>query len=138
MSFKKPLIAVMFSLSLAGCQLTPPADNKFLFVQPQPSPHLEGIWTGTMGPYMMSLMFDANGTGYDCYAWNGKNVISRIKYDGKNIHYQEGGYQRLDSITSTSLIVSFPNLPPPSYTLVKDNELKQADPFCVVELPKLK
>lgn len=138
MKLKKPLAAAALTLLLAGCQLSPPSDNKFIFIEPKAEPRLEGIWSGTVGPYMMSLVFKPDGSGYSCWATNGKNNINRLKYDGKYIQYQEGFKQRLDKITPAALTVSTPNTLLPDYTFVKDNDLKEADPFCVRELPKLK
>lgn len=138
MSFDKPLIAIVLSLLLSGCQLSPPLDNKFLSVTPKPEPALTGIWSGTMGPYMISLIFKNDGSGYACSAWKGKNTISRLKYDGKYIQYQEGTHMQVDRIDKTSLTISIPYTMTTAYNLRKDNELNLADPFCVVELPKFK
>ncbi|XEG74009.1 hypothetical protein QA447_07200 [Pseudomonas sp. abacavir_1] len=109
-------------------------NNNFVAVQVQPSPpEMVGRWTGSVGPYLMTLAINPDGTGMSCYSYGTADVLGRIKYDGAQIQMQDGAkmkaYRSGDQlIATTSYLGSKP------MKFIQDNNLASASPFCAKSL----
>jgi len=84
-----------------------------------------------MGPYLMTMVVEPDGTGRYCHSWNEKNAVSRLRYDGDRIVFQDGARAKVVSVSSDQLELR------PSYkhaddsVLRPDSSLKLASPYCV-------
>lgn len=130
------LIAIA-AFSLAGCATDDMLNNKFPTIVIKPAENLAGIWTGALGPYMSTLKINSDGSGYSCYSWNDKKSVDRIKFDGENIYFQEGTRLRILTKDSSMLKVNAPYGFGKDYTYTRDDNLKQASPYCVREIKTL-
>lgn len=130
-------MAFLAVATLAGCA-TPLDDlleGGYSEAVAQPAPEdLVGTWTGSMGPYLMTMVVEPDGTGRYCHSWNEKNAVSRLKYDGDRIVFQDGARAEVVSVSSDQLELR------PSYkhadgsVLRPDSNLKLASPYCVKAL----
>jgi len=99
-----------------------------------PPTSMVGTWTGSMGPYLSTLRLDASGTGLLCSSWNGKDSISRIKFDGQQIRSQDGGRLNVARASQESMAVTAPYYGGADYSLRKDGSLTEASYFCAQQL----
>lgn len=134
---KKIFLTALLAFTLSGCISDPLLNNQFPSIVEKPAGDLSGVWTGAMGPYLTTIKLGSNGLGYSCYAWNGKQVVGRVKFDGVNIQFQEGTYLSVISNDQSTLNVNVPYAFGKNYIFMKDNNLSSADPFCAKELPSL-
>ncbi|WP_156343194.1 J517_1871 family lipoprotein [Pseudomonas sp. NBRC 111134] len=95
-----------------------------------PPASMVGAWTGSMGPYSTTIKVEADGGGYMCYSWNGKDVLSRIKYSGSQIVVSDGSKLDVGEVTKSTMQVDANYYMGASYTMYKDDELKSASPYC--------
>ncbi|BDM64572.1 hypothetical protein NFHSH190041_20240 [Shewanella sp. NFH-SH190041] len=132
---KPAYLAALLSMLLAGCA-SPFSDmlnNKFMNVVQTPQPNLAGLWTGTMGPYLVTMQINPNGSGVSCYEYNGTGGIQRLKVSSDTVFMQDGTKVTVAQ-KGGQLEVSVPYLGGGSYKFVPDNELAQASLFCADKL----
>ncbi|WP_145957994.1 J517_1871 family lipoprotein [Brenneria goodwinii] len=123
------------SFLLAGCATDDLLKNDFPSVVEKNAPsNLVGVWTGSTGPYLTTLIIKENGSGLSCYSWNNNNAIGKIKYDGQEIRLQDGSRLQIKNIDELNLIAHAPYYMGADYTFYKDNELKNASPYCEKEI----
>lgn len=127
----KRLIAAAAFLA-SGCAMH--ADllgNDFVTVANAPPPaEAVGRWSGSMGPYLATLQIAADGSGAMCWSWNGKDVLNRMKFDGKQLRVQDGTRMDITEVTAAQLKVYTPYFAGASYQFVRDDKLANASPYC--------
>jgi len=134
-----PLLAAVV-LSVSGCSsmITDMQNNNFPAVVAVPVPQkLVGIWTGSIGPYLTTTKFEKDGTGVMCASWNGRDSLNRIKYDGKELRYADSSRTTIKSLGGQVLVLRANYYFGADYTLHRDDEMKQAAPYCVEKLKSL-
>ncbi|MBO2552584.1 hypothetical protein I6M38_11400 [Shewanella algae] len=122
------LLLVVFSY---GCKspLDDILDNKFSLINPTtPEREYVGVWTGSSGPYLLTINVNSNGYGYYCSSWNERNYLGKIKYYNKSIFFQDGTSIKL-SINNNS-VIGTDNYSKKDIYFVHDNELIEASPYC--------
>ncbi|WP_028627689.1 J517_1871 family lipoprotein [Metapseudomonas resinovorans] len=122
--------------TLAGC--TMPFDdlrnNDFVSVQPQPAPSdIAGVWTGSAGPYLMTLIINSDGTGSHCYTWGESNVLERLKFDGNQVRIQDGSRLKVYR-SGYQLIGQAPYTGSQPINFVQDSNLANASVYCAKNL----
>ncbi len=130
------LLGAAVIASVAGCAM--PMDdmlnNQFSSVVPSAPPHeLVGNWTGSSGPYLMTLVIRKDGSGLSCHAWNERNAVSRAKYRDGFVYLQDGTRMRVSSSGSgLAATTSYSGATPLNF--VPDPDLREAAPFCAKSL----
>jgi len=123
-------------LSVSGCAMTNDMhNNNFPAVIAVPAPpNLVGTWTGSIGPYLATTKFEKDGTGVMCASWNGRDSLNRIKYDGKEVRYADGSRTSIKSLDDQVLVLRANYYFGADYTLHRDDEMRQAAPYCLEKL----
>jgi len=129
-------LLVVASSLLAGCAM--PHDmlnNNFPAIVAVPVPTaMAGTWTGSMGYYLTTTKINADGTGVMCASWNGRDSLNPLKYDGKEVRYADSSRVTVKSLNSKIMVVRANYYFGADYTLHRDDELKQAAPYCIEKL----
>ena len=119
-------------LVLGGCAM-PSSDmqnNRYMERLAEPVPaSMVGDWTGTMGPYLMTIRLAKDGNGVMCWAYSRNNTVYNLKYSAGNVYLQDGTRMEL-SQAGDLLTAKSPYLGTTSAKLYPDNGLAQAAPFC--------
>lgn len=109
--------------------------NNFPAVQVIPvPPALVGAWSGSMGPYLTTLKLDPSGVGLMCTSWNGRDSVSRLKYDGNQLRMQDGSRLNIVSSNDQKMHVEAPYFGGANYTMYRDDQLVSASPYCAQQL----
>jgi hypothetical protein len=118
---------------LAGCQ-SPVDDmlnNKFIEIQEQAPPsELKGYWTGSIGPYLMTIKVGADGYGVDCYSYLSEPIIGKLKYNNNFIYQQSGTKMKVKFISDNKLVTTAEYYGTTDHVFYKDDDLKKADFLC--------
>lgn len=127
------LVAAIVLLGLTGC--AGPMDDllggRYSEVDPMPArPGLTGMWTGSMGPYLVTLEVEPDGTGLYCYSWNEKHAVNRLKYDGERLVFQDGSMASIIDLVPDKLIIRPDYSHASRATLRPDEGLVEASPYC--------
>jgi len=125
-------MTIMLFLILTACQsiTTHMINNDFISIQPETlPPDMVGIWSGSMGPSLITIKWMENGEGILCSSW-GTDVMSKIKYSDRKFFYQDGLRGEPQSITDESLIIVFPYFGVKDSIMYKDDNLTKASLFC--------
>ncbi|MFA1575568.1 J517_1871 family lipoprotein [Vibrio cyclitrophicus] len=134
---KKIIIAFGFSLALTGCQsaVTDMSNNNFVQIQAKNIPEsMAATWTGTMGPYLSTFIFDKDGSGLFCYSQSGGISIQKVKVNGDLVYIQDGTKVSVTQGTNSSLLVTSQYYSEKTYTFIKDDLLKNASLECQARL----
>lgn len=125
-------IFLLIPLALAACA-SPYEDmlkNDFVLVEPKTPPtEYVGTWSGSAGPYLMTLRISEDGRGQYCYSWHTRDVIGNVKFDGSALRFQDGS-RLTPRRDGDSLLTQFEDPSLPSYRLVQDPNLVEASPYC--------
>jgi hypothetical protein len=106
-------------------------NNNFAAIASEPLPaDLVGIWTGSMGPYLVSMKWQADGNGLFCYSHGTANVVQKIKFGGGEILIQDGTKLNLKQHSKESLVVHAPYFAARDSTLYSDSQLRSASVYC--------
>jgi hypothetical protein len=128
--------AALMVLTVAGCAL-PPGDmteNRYSDVPPKlTNKAYAGLWTGTSGPYSMSLRIDADGRGVSCTSSAGAYSVDTIKLAGDTLYFQDGSSMTL-TYAEGYLYGLPPNAGMQNLRLVHDNGLVAASSYCRARL----
>ena len=117
---------------LAGCAMPTSdlLDNQYMARVAEPVPAgTAGEWTGTMGPYLMSLRIEASGAGIVCSSYNTTNTVGNLKYSGGNLYFQDGTRAEIRPAGDTLALTS-PYFGKSRSTFYRDPGLAQAAPYC--------
>jgi len=132
----KRFLAIGVVALLAGCAASSDLmNNDFPAIAPiAPPKAMVGIWTGSMGPYLTSMRFDVSGAGVMCYSWNGKDVVARLKYDGRQIRISDGMRLDVGGVSSEVLKVRSNYYMGSDFSMYRDDDLSSAAPYCTKNL----
>lgn len=83
-----------------------------------------------MGPYLLTLQLESDGTGLYCYSWNEKHAVNRIKYDGERLVFQDGSMASIIEAAPDKLIIRPDYSHASRSTLSPDEGLAEASPYC--------
>lgn len=130
-----PLLIITASL-LSGCAMTSDMqNNNFPAVLAVPAPaKLVGTWTGSIGYYLTTTKFSADGTGVMCASWNGRDSLNLLKYDGEEVRFADSTRTTIKRLDDKILVLRANYYFGADYTLHRDDELKQAAPYCIEKL----
>lgn len=123
---------------LAGCAIPDPMDmfhdNRFAEIVPDPAPpEFVGTWTGSNGPYLMTVRINVDGTGLYCSTSGVNDALGRIKIKGDHIYYPEGGRMAL-SMDGDVMVGAHDYQGAPAARFVRDDDLVEAAPYCAENL----
>lgn len=132
------LFVGLLTVILAGCAIPDPLDmfhdNRFAEVVPDPAPsEFVGTWTGSNGPYLMTVRINEDGTGLYCSAFGRYESRGRIKIKDHHIYYPEGGRMLL-SMDGEVLVGSYDYGGVSPARFVRDDDLVEAAPYCAENL----
>ncbi|MCV4287002.1 hypothetical protein OH708_03680 [Pseudomonas capsici] len=126
-------IGVFLLFGVLGACVMPTDDminNDFSAVRAVPAPPgMPGKWTGSNGPYLMTIFLEQDGTGLSCYGWGNKQSVGRIKFDGGQLRFQDGTRIKL-ARQGEKLLGRAPYTSAQDIVFVSDPELSLADPYC--------
>lgn len=126
------ILAGIACVALAGCSLptTDMMSNQYMDHSAEPVPAgMAGDWTGTSGPYLVTLRLNADGTGALCNSYGTSNYLQAAKYQGGTLYVQDGA--RLGLTHSGDTIVGMaPYSGSKPIRFVRDEGLKEAPPYC--------
>jgi hypothetical protein len=112
-------------------------NNNFVSIRPEAPPsEILGLWSGNMGPYLVTFDWQKDGEGVFCYSYGSSNVLQRVKYRDHKIFHQDGLQLKISKITLDFIIVHAPYFAGNDSTLYKDEELKNASPYCATVIKK--
>lgn len=135
---KKLLVGGLVGASLAGC-VSPASDmmnNQYMVVQPSPQ-SFSGYWTGNIGPGLITLKVNKDGTGLYCEsAGNDVNTrLYQVKITQDMVYLSNGTRIKIDSIDNNNAnlknIYLGMNI---QYKLYKDDALTMSAPLCKKQL----
>jgi hypothetical protein len=124
---------LLAALLLAGCaaqQLNDMANNRFMDHDPEQVPAgMAGGWTGTAGPYLMTMRLQESGSGVLCNSYGASNYLQAIKYSGGTIYIQDG--TRLSvTLQGDTLAALAPYMGAEPIRFRRDANLAMAAPYC--------
>lgn len=126
------IIAFAVLAMLSGCAM-PAADqldNRYMERRNESVPEgMAGEWTGTMGPYLMSIRLLGDGTGLMCSSFNANSSVVNLKYAGGVLYFQDGTRMEIKKI-GQYLNGTLPYFGNAQTKLYPDNGLAQASPYC--------
>lgn len=89
----KKLALVTCALVLVGCQspLDDVINNQYSATVPQSPPvEVQNTWSGSIGPYLATIVMDDTGMGLYCYTSGDVNILEKIKYNDGKFYFQHG------------------------------------------------
>ena len=94
---------------------------------------MAGDWTGTSGPYLMTLRLNTDGTGALCNSYGASNYLQAVKYRGGMLYVQDGTRLGLTG-SGDSLVGMAPYSGSKPIRFMRDEGLKHAPPYCKTAL----
>lgn len=132
----RTLLLIPALLALGGCAM-PTSDmtnNNYMERTTEPAPPgVAGDWTGTMGPYLLSMRIGSNGAGVMCSAYHTNNAVMNLKYSAGTLYFQDGTRLPIQPAGDT-LVGTSPYFGSATTTLYKDPGFTQAAPYCKANL----
>lgn len=122
---------------LTGCQspLTDMDNNNFISITPETPPkNLLGLWSGNMGPYLVTFQWTEKGTGIFCSSYGTGNMLQKVKFSKNNIEIQDGTRLEIKDLSSIMMLVHSPYYMGNETKLYKDTSLENSSLFCAKEL----
>lgn len=133
---QRAILAGLACAALAGCSLptTDMMSNQYMEHSAEPVPAgMAGDWTGTSGPYLVTLRLNADGTGALCNSYGASNYLQAVKYQGGTLYVQDGARLALtpngDALTGMA-----PYTGSRPIRFLRDDDLKNAPPYCKTAL----
>lgn len=109
-------------------------NNRFVEISPTLQ-SIDGIWTGTMGPYLMTFKIKGDGTGYSCYSYGTAEVLEKLKVSQDMMYLSDGTRLKVEEINKNSLVVKNIYLGlNKSFKFIGDEKLDNASPYCAKAL----
>lgn len=136
MKIRFAVIAV--ALLAGGCAM--PIDdqlsNRFVEVEPEPlGAGLAGLWTGSSGPYLLTVRLGQDGRGIYCSSWNEKNTLGNLKFSAGRLYLQDGTSMHLRQ-QDGSLIGKASYTGAQDVRFKSDPGLVEASPYCKSNLQR--
>ncbi|MGP9555907.1 J517_1871 family lipoprotein [Halomonas sp. AOP43-F2-13] len=106
-------------------------DNDFVSLTAEPLDRpVEGVWSGNMGPFLVTMNLQKDGSGEMCSSYAGTDNVSRLKYVEGQLYSQEGGRFTIDSYQTQSMTLGSPYESSISNRFVEDSALREASNYC--------
>lgn len=135
--FSKWILSAFLIAPLMGCQSisSDMLNNDFVSVRADHVPsEMQGVWTGSMGPYLVTLSLQGDGHGLYCYTYNASEAVYKAKYSQGVMVFQDGTKMEVSPLSGGRLRGRVNYLFGQDYTFYQDPELKEAANFCSREL----
>ncbi len=134
----KNLFSVMAGALLVGGCAMPINDqlnNNFVEISPEPvRSGLVGLWTGSSGPYLLTVRLEQDGRGIYCSSWNEKNTLGNVKFSAEHLYFQDGSSMDLNQQGEN--LTGKARYSGAHYVRFKrDPDLTEAAPYCKASLP---
>ncbi len=129
---KKIIIAglVGLGLVLSGCAMNNDLlSGQFSSITPKPT-NLSGYWSGSGGPWLVTVKFNSDGTGLMCQSYNGKDILDKIKVVDDVIYNQNNLKLKVVSKTNEKLILKADYYMGATFNFTPDPLLKNASLYC--------
>ncbi len=121
-------------MGLTGCAATNDLmSGQFSTVVPMPT-NLSGNWSGSGGPWLVTIKFNRDGTGLMCQSYNGKDILDKIKVVNDIIYNQNNLKLKIVSNSSEKLELKANYYMGASFNFTPDPFLKNASPYCEIAL----
>ncbi|MFW2077381.1 J517_1871 family lipoprotein [Acinetobacter sp. ULE_I010] len=136
---KNVLIAATlgFGVVLSGCAMNNDLlSGQFSAIKPK-STDLSGSWSGSGGPWLVTIKFNSDGTGLMCQSYNGKDILDKIKVVGDVIYNQNNLKLKVISKTNDKLTLKANYYMGATFNFTPDPLLKNASPYCESALKRL-
>lgn len=136
----KKLVLLFIALGMVGCQspLDDVIKNQFSTTEPQSPPvEVQNTWSGSIGPYLATIVMDDTGMGLYCYSSGDVHILEKIKYSNGKFYFQNGPKAEVSlegeslKITSNSYGISTTTL------MKKDPLLQEASLYCEDKLKRI-
>lgn len=109
-------------------------NNQYSQIDPSSPPQeIVGTWTGTSGPYLMTIRVDQDGRGLYCSSWHTNESINNLKYSGGRLYFPDG-MTMTAATEGGQLIASYDQKGVPPVRLSRDGNLVEASPYCKEKL----
>lgn len=106
-------------------------NNDFVSLNAEPlSLPIQGIWSGNMGPFLVTMKLQEDGNGEMCSSYAGTDNVSRLKYVDDVIYSQEGGRFTIMAHSPDSMILGSPYESSISNQFIEDSALIEASNYC--------
>ncbi|WP_024694732.1 J517_1871 family lipoprotein [Pseudomonas syringae] len=130
-----PLLTAVI-LTLTGCAMQSDlANNNFPGIVPVAPPEkLVGTWSGSVGYYLVTMRFNADGKGVMCSSWNGRDSVMPLKYDGKQVRVSDSTRADVTDLSRSTFKLKVNYYFGATYTLYRDDSLSKAAPYCLKQL----
>lgn len=121
---------------LAGCAMQRDImQNDFVGLAPQSPPaDIVGTWSGSMGPYLVTMRIKPDGRGVMCSSYNDTNSMARIKFFDGRIHAQSGAQVGIKSVADASMVLHTGYYMGRDDQFYRDKHLKSASIYCAENL----
>lgn len=120
-------------LLLAGCAASPyqyMVDNRYGEIEPMPAPAaLIGTWTGTNGPYLLTIRVNADGRGLTCASWHKHESVNNLKYADGRLYFPDGMELTMNA-QGGRLMATYDQKGMAPMHLRPDPNLVEASPYC--------
>lgn len=119
-----------FGLFLSGCAMNNDLlSGSFSTIEPKAT-DLSGYWSGSGGPWLVTVKFNSDGTGLMCQSYNGKDILDKIKVVDDVIYNQNNLKLKITSKTSEGLTLKANYYMGATFNFTPDPLLKNASPYC--------
>lgn len=132
----RTLLLALGMILVGGCSFgtTDILNNDFGSVSPTAPPaDSVGLWTGSSGPYLLTVKLESDGTGKSCSVWNDKRVVGRLKYSSGSLLFQDGTRMAVRRV-GDALIGRAPYSGSRDVTFRGDPGLTSADLYCTTRM----
>ena len=124
------VVAAIFVLAACASPIDDLIDNQFTSIKTSDAKsNYVGIWTGTSGPYLVTMKINSDGRGLMCSSWTGKDQVSNLKINGNIIYFQDGAKLQI-SEESGKLTGRYDSIGAKDVHFVRDEQLIEASPYC--------
>jgi len=137
------MIFAFIALVLAGCASLGGGafreiyNNDFVGITPEAPPsQVVGTWSGNMHYFQVTYQIEADGRGLACLASSESNVM-QLKYSNDFVIQSSGQKLKVDSVTAQKLSLSNTWVKGKLYQFYRDDDLKNASPYCAEKLAKM-
>lgn len=129
----KKFIFCLCALTLNACNtVSSLKSDDFLTSKSVDTDHsMLGFWSGSAGPYIMTMKITNDGTSRFCSSWNDKKNLGKITFDGEKFILEDGSKLKLQQLNNKKMILTANYyLQTTKYQFYKDDDLSKASLFC--------
>ena len=104
--------------------------SQYVHIKAAPAPdYAVGIWTGGLGPYLMTLKIGPDGYVDTCNSWNHRDAIGKAKMADGRLYFSDGSFAEVSHSADRMLITPLGDGGHASGFL-RDESLRLAAPYC--------